>query len=140
MRLFAALPIAALFLSPGSAEAAPSTFQAHLAFLISTPNGQRQANTALTQVDLRKNGGGKWSLVMTAAEYDASSYHAGKITATCQVTSSEKDDIVTAYKLVIENLNKAGVEIVCSGAVSGPGSNSVDLQQAGHIFTIMNHA
>jgi hypothetical protein len=44
------------------------------------------------------------------------------------------------YKLVLDNANKPGVEIVCTGSVTGGATNTVELQQAGHFFTISNHA
>jgi hypothetical protein len=137
MRLLAALPFAALVLSSGLADGA--TFTGHLVYSIATPNGNRQANSSLVQVELRKSGG-KWSLFMQAAEYDASSYHMGKVNASCLVTSSDRDEIVTAYKLVMDNVNKPGVEVVCNGAVGAPAVNTVDLQQAGHTFSIATHA
>jgi hypothetical protein len=139
MRLIAALPVLALFSVPDTAKAAPVTFQARLVYSIVTPGGNRQANTALVQVELRK-AAGKWALAMQAAEYDASSYKVGKVNASCVVTSSDRDEIVTAYKLVMESLNKPGIDVVCAGTVSAPAANAVDLQQPAQSFSIMDHA
>ncbi len=138
--LAALLPFAALLLAPSDGRAAGATFQSHLVYQISGPGGTKQVNSSIVQVDLRKQNG-KWSLYMAAADYDGALVKVGgHISPTCQVTSTDREEIVTAYKLVVESVNKIGMEVICVGTVSGAGNNTVDLQQAGHYFTISTHA
>jgi len=140
IHLLAALPFSAIFFNPAPAEATPATFLSHLAYQITGPGGTRQVNSAIIEVDLRKQNG-KWSLYIAAAETDGAFVKvAGKINPTCTVTSTDREEVVLAYKHVIENVNKIGVEIACIGTVASPGANTVDLQTNGHYFSIMTHA
>jgi hypothetical protein len=140
LRLLASVPFAALFFTPAPAEAAPVTFLSHLAYQITGPGGTHQVNSSIVQVDLRKQNG-KWSLYIAAADTDGAPVKAaGRINPTCQVTSTDREEVVLAYNKVMESLNKIGTEVACIGSVSAPGTNTVDLQQPGHYFSIMFHA